>query len=566
MTSTRKKLQASRHKIKNLHTRDRRGLYVTPSERDVKCPHYDHKWVKLANTGYGNDMAAVCHNPDANCDYKEAYVPGVLNLCRRYWKLDDQNFQQITTGLPQLPEDRQAVKLNYDLIRLFRDKAATVRMQVAKGVLRYVNLLTPQYLSNFEPWSPTGQASNWSAQSTSISCDTNHGHKSGMVLRGLDDEYQYQMSTYVNPGNSDDDTIGVVFRYNRSTKNYYSLEWNNGGLSPQGLSVKKNIYNPSTGAYIETILYSAPSYRWSPNKNNVISIQVYKDIIHVQVRDVKAYYQPAQHASGNGYGYWIPAHWYEKPLNFTLPLTDSRLDLGTYGLMTQSQVATFTYFAGHAYVEDTVTSISKQIEIDLVDYVGGNYILSDDMETLFQPERDAFLAANNVNREDLLRETYQVVSSNVSEPIEFNNRLTLATNASNKLSMRTWDYDIPIPYVKVIDITHHTPRTITDDYSIIKDIYVRSVSVEFEKIQIEDFFTLEVGGQLIYDKIVLLKRWSTDFDPYVNATATFNVVFKYMVNDSPINFYWRHEHIDTHDKIFNIKDNKLEWHVSPSRE
>lgn len=518
-------------------------------------------------------MVSVCHKPDAICDYKEELIEGTLHLCRRYWKTNDQDFEQISTGLIQLPGKRQDIKLNYDLIRLFLNKVAHIRMEVAKGTMRYVNLLSSQFVDRFESWSPTGQQPNWSIKSNTISSDSNHGFKSGMVLKGLDEEHTYQIRLYVTPDASDDDTIGVVFRYDRRTRNYYSLEWNNGGISPKGICIKKNIYNASTGGYTETILYTNTTYLWNPGVQNYITVNVYPASINVQVDDRRMFQNPG-YWTGGFYGYkgqWIPSRWepgtyYTKPLSFSLPLTDNRLLTGTYGVMTYSQTAKFNYFAGHALVEDVVTTIVKPVTIDKVDYVGGNYILSDTMDVEFKEERDKFLADNNMSRDDLLREKYQITSSNVFEPIEFDNRSAIAKDPSSKVSMRTWDYDVPIPYTKLLEIADHVPRTINHSYPIIKDVYVRGVVVEFTKKQYEDKFILDIGGRRIYNDGVTKEHWRTDFEEYINADVLFNIVFHYIVNDNPIAFFWKHEHVDTHDKQFTIKENELGWHHIPSIE
>lgn len=550
----RKKLQSSRHKIKNLHTRDRRGLYVTPSERDVRCPHNDHQWVKIASTGYGNDMGAICTNPDANCDYKEEMVPGVINLCRRYWKTDDQGFQQISEGMPQPSQDRQKIRLSYDLTRLFLDKVATVRMKVSKQHLQYRYLLYSGDHFRFEPWSEYGGSVNWTVTSGNIRSHQNVGHKTGMIIKGMDDEKQYRFYFYVRP-ESDDDTVGAIFKYDRITKHYYSVEWNKGGMTPTGLSVKKNIFDPDTGRYTEEVIFHNPSLYWESDwGHNILDISVYEDSVTVRV------YTP--------YVWWHVNHWHNSHQWFTysVPLTDPRLRTGTYGLMTQSQVANFTYLAGDAYVESSISTYDKHIPLGLISKVGDNHIISESMEDVFKVERDDFLLANGMNRSELMQENYQVLSSNVFESVEFDDRTKLTSDPNRKISMRTWDYDTSIPYVKIIDVTGHTPRIITDNYPIVRDVFVRGVTVEFEEVQYEDSFTLEVGGERVFDKRIMLKRWSTQFDPYINATATFNIVFNYTVNDNPISFYWKYQDIDTHDKLFTVKDSVLTWHHVPTRE
>lgn len=546
-------MTTKRNKLKNLHSRDRHTIYTSPTKRDVLCPHYEHKWVKLAHANYnGNDMVSVCHKPDANCDYKEDIVPGILTACRRYWKTNDQDFQRISDGLPQLPGNRQSIKLQYDLIRLFLNKVATVRMQLSKQEIRYANILSGTFNSSLEKWSEYGGAVDWTIYNGAVTANINVGHKAGLILKGMDSESVYQFRYTFYPTDNDNDTVGSIFRYNRTTKHYYSIEWNNGGMSPKGFSVKKNIYNKDTNSYTETILHTSDDVWGNGLSNRDVSVYVYEDSVRIQ-RHKRV---------------WYPSHghYHNEYDTINIPLTDSRLATGTYGLMTQSQAAYFNYFTGHITVESSIVTYNKQIDLSRRDQVGGDYILSDTMEDAFKADRDAFLQDNNIQRSELLRETYQVISSNVYESIEFDDRTKLTTNPNRKISMRTWDYDIPIPYEKVIDVTTHEPRTINHSYPIVKDVYVRGVVIEYEKEQFEDTFILDVGGRRIYNDGVTKEHWRTDFDEYINADFIFNIVFHYIVNDSPISFYWKHEHVDTHDKKFTIKENELGWHHIPSIE
>ncbi len=213
----------------------------------------------------------------------------------------------------------------------------------------------------------------------------------------------------------DDDMYGAMFRFNPTTKNFYSFEWDAGGMDTKGMAIYRNIcINPSQYGIV-TLTYNKIKLAHIPEKWSFGTSQINKIKIRVVGNNIKAYTNDI----------------------LKLEYTDSSPDAltaGAWGPITMSQPKTYFW-------EFTVSKMLKE-NIRKAIHSTGTKPFSDTVRTqemivknetldeLFNSELSAFLTSKSLAK-NTVELQFTIKNDTSSYPAHFTGG-SISTNDSSK--------------------------------------------------------------------------------------------------------------------------------------
>lgn len=549
---------SKRHKVKRFHTKDRRRGYVTPSERDVKCPYYDGHFACIGKADVTDDYIAIC-NADENvsCDYQETL--DTLKFCKRYWKNDMTTMKLLQTIKEDETGDWQNLKITYNFQRLFKEKYATVSVILTQTNTEQIDL--GNFLKEWKEWHEN-QKGDWHQITSNgvlkIYNAMNQTGRSFWYNPNHVEEMNYAHSYYVQTlSNWDDDLIGSIFRYNPKTGHFYSFEWDSGGTDVKGMAIYRN-YRNSNGSYTKTRLaYS--NIKWETAK-------YYIHEVIIEVRNTRITTKVYRVSGSN------------KTLLATLEVNDTALGdkmlKGAWGPMTNSQPDTYFWniqFEQIKTLDATVNSkLKKDIPLEYIKQDGSHYVVSKPIDSYFKDDIEEVLMKNGIDPMNLKSKEYMIVNHNVFEGIYFypHNVLSDITIEPNSvIAMSSFNYGNFLSYDRIINIPKRQPSITTDIFTLTRDMSLLSIYILADKKHLFDFIQFDI--KKAYRKVipnVNKTSFQIDFSNHpVPIEVNESIVMTYTSSNFNLEIY-EGDYIDTHDKLFTIKDNILGWHIVPSRE
>ncbi|GAK42073.1 hypothetical protein TCA2_4565 [Paenibacillus sp. TCA20] len=215
----------------------------------------------------------------------------------------------------------------------------------------------------------------------------NQSYRSGWYNPEHADMTDYDFEFMVQEiGSGDDDMYGAIFRFNPSTKNFYSFEWDANGMDTKGMAVYRNIctnpsqYGTALLSYNKVKLAHLPEpWAYGTDQTNKIRVRVVGQSIQVYTNDV---------------------------LKFDIvDNSPDALISGAWGPVTMSQPRTYFWnFSTSKILKETIRKpMSAEKMKSLTDSIRTEEMLVSDQRMIdfFSSELSSFLSAHGFNRSDV---------------------------------------------------------------------------------------------------------------------------------------------------------------------
>ncbi len=543
-----------RNQVKRLHSLHRQKEYVTPSRRDVLCPHFPRLFVRTGKADVTNTYTAMCDNGDVSCDYREEKIG--THLCKRYWADPTLNLELVkkTPELPPPVWQNTDVVINYE--RPFKDRTATVLMAVSR--LKTVPVNLGNFLKDWKEWADSDngdwyQNYNSAENRYEILNKKNQSGRSFWYNPIHMSSRNYLHEYYVQARGSDDDMYGSIFRYNGSS--YYSFEWDSGGLSVNGMALYRNVYNGKGWSKTQLVHRSV---RWGSGSKYIhkVSIEVINNRISIKVH----------RKNGSSFTQIASMDYYDDHVD--APMS------GAWGPLTQSQPDTYFWDLSFSTLEllnpDMTPELLTVIPLSYDKLSGGLHYVSKPLSDYFPSDvLDRVLKRNGITMSDVGLIEYWLQDTNVFEDVIFSTagsmpKVTTDTNAH--IAMTSFNYDAAIlPFTgKIHSPTRDTTYHISDVSKI--DKRVTSIILRPEFTRLFDTAIIEINNlQVRYMSGISSGEHIMEINPPIPLEVGDSISVTYYANDFELEIY-KGDYVDTHDKIFKIEGNKLYWHHIPSYE
>ncbi len=554
-----RRLSTTRNKVDRFSTMDRRRGYKTTTEQDVLCPHFNKRWLRLGKAPIVNDMVAVCHHPSADCDYRESFA-GDFSLCHRYHKYDPFDFTLDEEINDEVEGNWQEADGVFLFERPFEDKFVEVECVMTQ------NIKQPVDMGNFmQEWVQFNERPNdkgdWRQNaSKELFNAKNQGGRSAWFNPNHQKESNYKFSMRVQARGGDDDIYGCIFRYNSDTHSYYSIEWDKGGMRSNGVALVKNICtNPDKYGlsnleyrnYNESVL-ARDNTRWVSNGIFQIDVLLNNERIIVDLYQV------------NGSNL-------TKLVTFDVIDEEDPLLYGSWGPMTWSQPDTYfwllemqkyTLIDGNVY-----DGLKKKFSLQREKIENNHRVLSLPIHSYFEKDILDALFYVGLTKEDVTKTEYIIRDHNVFESIFFNQyehhpTISEMPEAKIVLPIEEDDYGHRIEYPFSFVVTERTDPDIIIKHIVEKDMRFIGVDIRLKRAAVTDQIQIRSGGENIYTRQhVISDKINLDLsDQKRHLQVNETVEVYYYPNQLSILFYESPYAIDTHQRIYMIKNRKHGWH------
>lgn len=568
-------LTAIRRKVKRSFTKDRRRGFVAPTERDTPCPHFQKKWIRLGKEPVVNDMVAICHENAPDCDYHEKFSDEV-SLCNRYYRHHPFDFLLEPSPPKEIEGNWQDVNGDFIFQRLFENKYADVQMTMMQKITDPVEM--GNFMTEWTEWNehPTSKGAWLQNSSGELYNSVNQGEgRSAWYNDDHRHENDYRFSIRFEVRGGDNDILGVMFRFNPDSHSFYTFEWDNDGMDIKGMAIIKNVainpheytsqplmyedydtvpnggYHGSNGQRERAILAHS-NINWS-------SYTIYDIVVMLRGKRiiVEVY-------SGGGSSPTL-LH------KFDIVDDDNPILQGAWGPLTWSQPSVFYSLMQMEQYEvvdsDTHDGLEARITLEREATLDGYRVLTRPIIDYFEHYIDTALSLKGLTREDVTSMEFVMSGHNVPEGIRFidyDSHTNITSNPDTHLGLilSEDDYGDIIRYPFSITVIDASIPMLEAVHAVPKDMTLIGVEGTLSRIEMTDMYKVKTGTETVH-QLPYVSKLDIDADlthKDIQMKKGETIRFQYYPYFTPIEYYTSPYAVDTHDRVYMVKNGEHGWH------